>query len=377
MPKLMLSLCSILLLGSGCSSNNNDNTSQTSSDTIGQLIYIDEFIIPVDDVDGFPVGGLSGIDYHNDNWYLICDTSTTPVRYYQATIDYDQNGFSSVVLNAMIEIKDDQGNLLESGVVDPESIRFDPSSGNLLYTSEGSITNLIDPELIEISIAGTEIKRYTLPDNFKANPINEQSGPRHNGVLEGLSLNVNNTGYWVSTELPLIEDGPEPMLTDTDSPVRITFINKTTGLAEKQFAYELDPVTRPPALGTNFQINGLVEILEYEEDKFLALERSFSSGYLDGGNTVKIYKIDATEATNTLPIESLLNSAYTEATKELLFNFESIRNQLTNTTVDNIEGISFGPNLDDGSQTLIVLSDNNFNSFFPQYNQLVVFKITP
>ena len=384
MIQVVKKLFLIVLVCWCCSSNTSDTETDdkptpilpvNEQNTISALEYIDESVLADQEIDGVPIGGFSGIDYQNGKWYIICDTSTPPIRYYEANVSYTKDGFTSVGITTMIEIKDDTGTPLAQGVVDPEAIRFDSGTSTIIYTSEGSITNGVDPALIEIAPEGNQIKRFTLPDNFKANTVDNSSGPRHNGVLEGLSLDFENKGYWVSFELPLIEDGPEPTTTDTQSPVRITFINKTSGTAERQFAYELDPVTREPTLGTTFAINGLVEIIEYDTNKFLALERSFSSGYIDGGNTVKIYKVDATNATNTLSIETLTTATYTSATKTLLFNFESIRNQLTNNTVDNLEGFSFGSKLKDGSRTIVVISDNNFNSFFPQLNQFIVLKV--
>ncbi|PKV50668.1 hypothetical protein ATE84_2734 [Aquimarina sp. MAR_2010_214] len=378
----------IVLICWCCSSNTNDAVPGADDkptpilpvneqNTISALEYIDESVLADQEINGVPIGGFSGIDYQNGKWYIICDTSTPPIRYYEADIIYTKDGFTSVGITAMVEIKDDTGTPLTQGVVDPEAIRFDPVTKTIVYTSEGSITNGVDPALIEIAPEGSQIKSFTLPDNFKVNTVNDLSGPRHNGVLEGLSLGFENKGYWISFELPLIEDGPEPTTTDTQSPVRVTYINKTSGIAERQFAYELDPVAREATLGTTFEVNGLVEILEYDTNKFLALERSFSTGYIDGGNTVKIYKVDATNATNTLSIDALTAVSYTTATKTLLFTFDSIRNQLTNNTVDNLEGFSFGPKLKDGSRTIVVISDNNFNSFFPQLNQFVVLKVVP
>ncbi len=374
-----------ILLSWGCSSNNTtenhsntDNTpSEHNQNTISSIEFIDEFIIPDQEMNGVPIGGFSGIDYHNGKWHIICDTSTPPIRFYEANIIYNEDAFQNVEITKMIEIKDTSDNSLVQGVVDPEAIRYDPISSTFLYTSEGSINNGVDPALIEIALQGNQIRSFKLPDNFKANTADNTLGPRHNGVLEGLSLRFNSEGYWISFELPLIEDGPEPTTTDTESPVRITLFNRITGTAERQFAYELDPVAREAALGTSFEVNGLVEILEYQNNKFLALERSFASGYIDGGNNVKIYKVDASNATNTLLIESLNGADYTKATKTLLFDFETIRSQLTNTTVDNIEGITFGPTLDDGHKTVVVISDNNFNTFYPQLNQLIVFKVIP
>ncbi|GAA4279073.1 esterase-like activity of phytase family protein [Aquimarina mytili] len=375
----------LILLSWSCSSNNTTETSTNTDNTpsinnqntISSIEFIDEFVIPNQEINGVPIGGFSGIDYQNGKWYIICDTSTPPIRFYEADIIYDKDAFQNVEITKMIEIKDVSGNPMTPGIVDPEAIRYDPISNTFVYTSEGSINNDVDPALIEISTQGDQVRSFTLPDNFKANTTNDTSGPRHNGVLEGLSLRFDSKGYWVSFELPLIQDGPEPTTTDTESPVRITSFNKTTGIAERQFAYELDPVAREAALGTTFEVNGLVEILEYENNKFLALERSFASGYIDGGNNVKIYKVDATNATNTLSIETLNSANYTKATKTLLFDFETIRSNLTNTTVDNLEGITFGPTLKDGSKTLVLISDNNFNSFYPQLNQLIVFKVIP
>ncbi len=382
-----LSCLIFTMLMSSCSSNSSTSEIITDSDTepdvitdqntITSLEFIDEFIIEDQEFKGVPIGGLSGIDYQNSTWYIICDTSTPPIRYYKANLNYTKDGFTNVNIDDMVEIQSIAGTTFEETPVDPESIRFDTSSNTLLYTSEGSINSGIDPALIEASIQGEPIRTYVLPDNLRANTTTESMGPRHNGTLEGLSVSFDKKGYWISFELPLVEDGPEPDLTDTVSPVRVTRIDKTSGLPVRQFAYELDPVSRAPAFGTNIKVNGLVEILEYSNNQFLALERSFSSGYFDGGTTVKIYKVDATNATNTLDIATLADATYTDATKTLLFDFDTIRKELTNNTVDNLEGITFGPTLEDGSKTLVVISDNNFNSFFPQFNQIIALKVLP
>ena len=164
----------LIVLVCWCCSSSTSDTSPVTDDgptpilpvneqnTISALEYIDESVLADQEIDGVPIGGFSGIDYQNGKWYIICDTSTPPIRYYEADIAYTKDGFTSVGISTMIEIKDETGTPLTQGVVDPEAIRFDTSTGTIVYTSEGSITNGVDPALIEIAPAGNQIKHFTL-----------------------------------------------------------------------------------------------------------------------------------------------------------------------------------------------------------------------
>ena len=225
----------------------------------------------------------------------------------------------------------------------------------MLLTSEGHIKNKKDPMFFLANLDGEVKTRFKIPDIFKANSPEK---PRHNGTLEALCHSFDKNGYWIGMELPLMADGLEPQLTPTKSPVRITYINSKTKRPEKQFAYFLDPIAKKP-IG-NFSVNGLTDMLEYKDNIFLTIERSYSSGLGNQGNTIKLFKVDASKATNTLNMNSLSNADYVAAKKELLLNFEDIRSQLTNQSIDNIEGITLGPLLPNEHQSLLLVSDNNF-----------------
>lgn len=338
-----------------------------------ELKFIDEFIIP----DGFQfqgtvVGGLSSIDYANGNWYMISDDPATP-RFYAADIDYDMNGFKTVTVSSVSELKDMSGEIFAPGTVDPEALRV-YGGGNVVWTSEGNVNNGVDPFVRRATLSGDFINETKLAEKFRVDTTGAK-GPRQNGVFEGISLSVDGNGFWVNMELPLIQDGPAPTTQDTDSPIRIAYIDKATGEFGKEFAYELDPVVRPAANGSTFELNGVVELLEYDTDKFLVLERSFSTGYSDGGNNVKIYDVDASNATDVSGMDTLKGADFELATKTLLFDFESIRDQLTDGVVDNIEGISFGPDFSNGDKSLVLVADNNFSAFGPQLNQFVLFAL--
>ncbi|GAB1855646.1 esterase-like activity of phytase family protein [Flavobacteriaceae bacterium MHTCC 0001] len=340
--------------------------------TIQDLKYIDEYIIPDATVfNGSIVGGLSGIDYKNGNWCFISDDANPPIRFYEADITYNLDGFTNVTINNMVELKDKDGNSFANGTVDPESIRY-TKNGNIIWCSEGQINQGIAPFVRFSDTSGNFIDETQLADKYKISTDNSK-GPRHNGTFEGLSVAKYKQGYWVAMELPLIQDGEAPKITDTESPVRIAYIDKN-GNFGKEFAYELDPVVRQ-ATPTSFTVNGLVEVLEYKKNRFLVLERSFSTGFSDGGNDVKIYEVDASNATDISNIPSLTDATYTTSKKTLLFDLEDIRSLLADGVIDNIEGITFGPVLENGHRSLVLVADNNFSAFGPQLNQFILFEV--
>lgn len=337
-----------------------------------ELKFIDEYVIADGQMfENTVVGGLSGLDYANGAWYMISDDPNTP-RFYTATIDYTKDGFHSISITGLSELNDQGGGAFAAGTVDPEALRV--FGGTAVWTSEGNVNNGIDPFVRRATLSGDFVNETKLADRYKV-ATDENKGPRQNGVFEGISLSADGNGFWVNMELPLREDGPAPTTQDTESPIRIAYIDQATGEFGKEFAYELDPVVRPAANETSFELNGVVEILEYEEGKFFVLERSFSTGYDDGGNNVKIYEVDASDATDISEIGALPGSGYQAAEKTLLFDFEDIRDQLTDGVVDNIEGIDFGPDFSNGNRSLVLVADNNFSAFGPQLNQFVLFEL--
>lgn len=261
----------------------------------------------------------------------------------------------------------------------PESIRFNKSMGTLIWSSEGNINDGIEPFINEIHSSGKFVRSLSFPNYFNIDTLNISKGPRHNGPFDGISLSIDVSGYWISMEHPLIQDGEAPTYgVDLNSPVRILYIDKKTGKSTKQFTYELESAARK---GT-FMINGVTEILEYEFNKFLFIERLYSSDHEDGGNNIRIYKVNAVKATNVAENNFLKDINYTKEDKSLLFDFESIRKHLSSVTkgfpkIDNIEGISFGPLLENGNRFLVVVADNNFNAFGAQLNQFIVFELIP
>ena len=328
-----------------------------------KLKFLDEYVLPDSlRLDSTLIGGLSGIDYNNGMYYLVCDDASNP-RYYKAQIDIKGDSIHDIYFTDVYFIKD------SLHFLDLEAIRYNPGNDKVVITSEGNIRRGMDPTVFTIDKNG-KIENLSIPDYFAADSPKK---PRNNGIFEGLCLSYYRNGYWVGMELPLEADGPEPALDTIRPPVRITYLEEKDNKPVKQFVYRLEPITKKP--NGPFAVNGLTDLLQYAPGKFYIIERAFSSGWGSQGNTVRIFNVDASNATNTLAIDNLQKNAFVPAKKNLLFDFESVRDRLTKNIVDNIEGMTFGPTLSNGNQTLLLVADNNFNQLGEQLNQFILLEI--
>lgn len=362
MKKLPLLVC-LLVLISSCGPGKKIHTENL------ELKFLDDYVIPKDlQIGGTTVGGISGIEYTNGTFYMVSDHPGNP-RFYRSDIQIDQNKIDTVIISEVITLEKNAVFFKDQNL-DLESIRFDEKNQEFVISSEGSINSSKDPAIFKVSKEGKYLSHFELPEYFKAS--GEQK-PRNNGVFEGLTETFDNAGYWVGMELPLQKDGSKPKLFPSRSPVRITKFNNS-GEPVSQFVMQLEGITKIPWL--YFAVNGLTEILEYAPNRFLILERAFSAGHGTNSNTVRIFDVDAREATNTLQTPNLRKKNYTSATKRLVFDFKSIKKELSEEIIDNLEGMTFGPELANGNKTLILASDNNFNSLGKQINQIILMELT-
>ncbi|MDR5590808.1 esterase-like activity of phytase family protein [Christiangramia sp. SM2212] len=354
-------LCLLFLLSSCAVTRNIENDSV-------ELHFLDEYVLePNTKLDNTVVGGLSGIDFKNGKYYMVSDQASNP-RIYIADINIENHKIKDISIDQLITLK--KTDKFSNEVFDLEALRFDEKRNEFVITSEGIIDDGKDPGVYRISEIGEITEAFKIPDHFKANG---EQRPRNNGVFEGISESYDQQGYWVATESPLEKDSSKPKIFPSRTHVRVTHYDKNTGEPTKEFAYKLDGIAKLPI--NYFAVNGVTEILEYAENKFLILERSYSAGYGSHGNTVKIFDVDASIASNTIKLNQLKGEKYKTAQKKLVFNFDSVEDKLTNEIIDNIEGMCFGPELQNGKRSLLLVSDNNFNSFANQINQFILMEI--
>ena len=121
-----------------------------------------------------------------------------------------------------------------------------------------------------------------------------------------------------------------------------------------------------------FSVNGVVELLPLNNEFLISMERSFSVGgtATGTGNTIKLYKVALPGATNVNGVDSLAGKlgVIRPAEKTLLFDLDTLGIPL-----DNVEGMTLGPKLPDGRQSLVLVSDNNFAA--SQFTQFLLFAL--
>ena len=333
------------------------------------LTFIDEYVIPSNTfMDSLAIGGLSGITYYNGNYHMVSDDPKMP-RFFTAAINFSKKGIDTVRFEKVTRIVDSLSVFDKKTHLDLEDICI-WSPDTLVFTGEGFIKKALDPTIITTSNKGVIQNQFELPSYFASDP-EHKNRPRHNGVFEGLTPSYDHKGIWAATELPLILDGEEPTYTKGGTPVRITYFDYSTKKATSQFAYPLDKLSKDPKGA--FGVNGVTAILQLDTATFWILERAYSKGYGNQGNSVKLYEARTQNTSNTLDISALDGQKITLASKKLVFDFETIRDQLTDAIIDNIEGMTFGPILEDGSQSVLFVSDNNFNPSNIQINQVLLF----
>ena len=332
------------------------------------LKFLNEYVVKDSlQIDSTVIGGISGIDFYNNSYYMVVDDAANP-RILVADITIQNDLIQSIEFNKLIPL-DTTSQFSKNHVLDLESIFVDKGLINL--TSEGSIQYQKDPSIFQINLKGKFKNKIAIPNYFKAT---SKAKPKHNGVFEGSSKSIDGKGFWVAMEAPLEADGEEPTFHKTQSPIRITYFDNESKESTKQFAYQLEKIDKP-AKG-NVNLNGVTAILEYEKNQFFIIERAYQSGYGSYGNVVRIFKATIDEAsTNTLAIQSLKKEKFIPLKKELLLDFSTIQNQLTGQIIDNIEAITFGPTLSNGNKSLILASDDNFQVYGKQLNQFLLIEI--
>lgn len=365
------------------------------------LTYLGEQIVPTGATyAGTTIGGLSGIDYvaSTGRYVAISDdrSGINPARFYDLSLDLSQfarsgaPGQAGVQFQGVTTILRPDGSAFPTNTLDPESIRRNPLTGNLVWSNEGQrVAGAFQaPTVREMTPDGSYVRDYSVPNKFLPAGTTGGVTPGDRGIFnnlafESLTYSPDRRTLYTATENALVQDGPIAT-TANGSSSRILAFDVATGQAGAEYVYPVTPVVLPPNPAGQFATNGLVEMIATGDRQFIAMERSFAIGAaspgvgpngLPTGYTVRLYAIDARGATDVSGLDTLVGATFTPVTKTLLLDLSDLRNDDGSVlALDNLEGMTLGPVVD-GKRTLVLVSDNNFGA--TQFTQFVALSITP
>ena len=337
-----------------------------------KLQFLGQAIVPTGTTfAGTTIGGLSSISYDASRgaYYAISDDQSqiNPARFYTLHVDVSDGHLDNgdVTFTGVTTLQAPGGGPYPPLSLDPEGLTL-TKDGELIVTSEGITNSGIPPFVRRYSLGGAFLGDLRVPAAFL--PPNATHGVRQNLAFEAAAVTPTGRHLYVGMENALTQDGPAATIAN-GSMSRILRYNLASGRLERQDVYVDDPVAEPPVPATNFSVNGLVELLPFTDEHMLAMERSFSVGAPGTGNTIKLYYVSFTHTTNVDGLDSIVGVRKLEpAQKTLLLDLRTLGIPL-----DNIEGMTLGPKLPDGRQSLVLVSDNNFAA--TQFTQFLLFAL--
>ncbi|MFC4213331.1 esterase-like activity of phytase family protein [Pedobacter lithocola] len=358
--------------------------SKQKETTISAIKFLNEYIVPLNpSYQSTVVGGLSGIDYDakKDQYFLISDDPSqfSPARIYTAKIEIRDNKIDTIKFTSVFSILQKDGRQYpkyqfgKNAKADGESVRFDPIRNRLVWSNEGerlfraADTTLVQPALTFISTEGKFLDSVPLPKGFE---ITKQTyGVRKNAFFEGLTFADDYKTLYASLEEPLYQDGKQAAFGFAGALTRISKFDVESKKNIAQYAYNLGALPVNPTSASDWNLNGISEILVINKHTLLIMERAWAKGH-DDHTFIKLYLVDLSAAKNELDNSSFTVHHPKPLKKKLLFDFDVL-----NIHIDNFEGITFGPDLPNGHKTLIFCVDNNFSK--SQVQQFFLFEVMP
>jgi hypothetical protein len=248
---------------------------------------------------------------------------------------------------------------------DPEGFRF--GQGGRFWIAEE-----YGPQIIEFDSSGRALRSLELPEHLRVefpaevkqveNKLNE-TGRASNKGIEGLTFSPDAKSLFGIMQHVLLQDGERD---DTGKPqglhCRLLRFDTMSGEAQ-EFVYQLDSTDHV-----------LSEILAVSNDEFLVIERDTRPGA--DARFKRVVSIDITGATEIgsvrqLPPWQLPDTIKPVKKTDFLDLLDPTYRLSGDAMPEKLEGLTFGPTLQDGRRTLVIASDNDFNAESP--SKLFVF----
>ena len=309
---------------------------------------------------GSEIGGLSGITYDaaRDRYYTISDDRSdhAPARFYTVSLALDGDRFvrDDLQILSVTPLTDESGATYRKGSIDAEAIALAADGNSLWISSEGDVRAGIAPFVHRYALDGTFLQALSVPAHFLPRENPRRGYPRQSRIRErrrehgrchpdgrhrkravsGRSRSFGRFAKPVAT--PDVRPGPFG----------------SRGRDDDRGA------TRAPPSGGWWLFRQRPGGARCHEPRTRCSRWSVPSRLALATPSVS-HRCRLAGATDVASLPTLTEAAtpIEPVACELLVNLAVFGH-----AVDNVEGMTFGPRLDDGRQTLVLVSDNNFRA---------------
>lgn len=300
---------------------------------------------------GIRPANYSGITHIEGNRYAVVDDKELVDGFMFLDIDIDSRTG---------EIRDVQY-AEPAGYVERKATLADPKSvyrdcegiAFCKQTNTVFISGEVDQRIAEYDLDGLPTGReLAVPEYMQIGNIEKNYG------FEALTYNAETETFWTTTEATLVGDGVRSSLKNRD--VHNLLRIQSFGLdlkPAKMYAYKMDKLQAKAKVANH--VHGVPTMLAMPDGRLIVMEREacIPRRYFGSFCTIKLYEVNPAEGT---PIASETKlSELPDAdflSKRLICQFTTHVNYIWNFA--NYEGMCFGPTLDDGRQTLLLICDS-------------------
>lgn len=342
-----------------------------------------------------PGGGTIAYETRMQKFKVNVDKKTGEISHFrlQETIKFKTtdgtqsfNGLNPLLLNGTVEVL---------GLsFDPEGLTIGPN--DQVFVSDEYGPSVYEFELIELPDGTREarfVRAFTPPTNLLPfagtllDFVNGRgiltAGRQDNRGYEGLTISPDGSKLYGILQDPLINEGPTAGEGRRSRNVRIVEYDVETGLSTRQFVYQLETLAainaRIPGTANDFAATaqgrniGCSGILALNDEEFLVIERDNRGRGVDDPlatlpvGSKRIFKIRIHAGVTDVSNISLaghtttLPSGVTPVDKELFLDVQSKLVGAGIVIPEKVEAIVVGPQLKDGSYSILIGNDNDFS----------------
>ena len=340
------------------------------------LEFLGEYQLPTQIANYRQVGGFSALTYdrQRDRFYAVSHevSEQNPARFYTLKLNWntaqaDQTAIGAVEVAAVTDLKTEKGEAYPPDTIAPAGVVLSPQQ-SLFISSDHLDAAGVAPLLGEFDLTTGQLqRRLPIPNRYLPSQSTEDQpvGVQEHQAFSALALSSPSWNanllepfrIFAATAAPLVQDQTAEDTAYLSDRFLHYLIGDGPPVLIAEHVYPLDSAAGDARLD---------ELLTIDQGgHFLSLEHSGSNG----SNHARIYQLAMGSATDTSSLASLATAEGIEPIrKQLLFDLSDLGIPL-----GDLQGMTLGPRLPDGSQSLLLVSNNHLEADQP--TQFLLFRL--